>query len=105
MNEARIIDVWKQFGKIIRLGEIGVAAASGVKEHSVAMTAQFTQIASGPDDYAPIVTYIVPLAQRLAPVVTSLDRIENIGKTALDGYLRTLAPELALSDNASTDTI
>lgn len=105
MNEARLYEIWKQFGKVIRLSEIGVAYASGVRAHGTAMHVQFSQEAGGAEDFAVIQTFLVPTQQKINPVVGSLDRVASISKTSLESYLRTLAPELLLSANSSTPVI
>lgn len=105
MDQARLDFIWTQCGKVIRLAEVGVAAASGLKDHAVAMAAQFSREAGGPDDWAPISTYVVPLTQRLAPIVNSLERIDVVAKASMESFLRTLTPELGLSSSASTSTV
>lgn len=105
MDIVRITEVWKNLGKVVRLAELGEVYASGTKAHATALHAQFSQDASGADDYLPIQIYLVPTQQKINPVAAALDRLKGICKSSAESYLRTLAAELELSASSLTPTI
>lgn len=105
MNIQRLYEVFKNVGKIIRLTEISAAAASGVKEHAVAMHVQFAEGAGAGDDFAALQVYLVPAQQKVQPIAAALDRVQTICKANTEAYLRTLAEELSLSATSPTANV
>lgn len=105
MTSERIEEIFKNIGKVIRLGEIGAADASGIKTHMVHTVKQFADNAGADDLYDDLASYITPFNQRVAPVVAALERLEGIGTTTVQSYLRVIAPELDEPANAPAATV
>jgi hypothetical protein len=105
MTSARIIEIFKGIGKIIKLSDLGVADASGVKAQMVATVQQFGAQAGGADYWDDYTQVVGPLQERMKPTVAALDRIPAVAKASVEAYLRTIAPELNQSASASTTAI
>lgn len=105
MNEQRIAEFWALAGKLIKLADIGVADASGVKSHMVNTAAQFASQTGGQELYDDLVTTVIPLQTRVNAVVGSLERVPALVKGSMDSYLRAVASELGVSASASLPTI
>src|SRR3954453_10851354 len=105
MTGARINEVFKGFGKFIRLADVGAADASGVKAHMVATLQQFGQQAGGADYYDDLMTVVVPLETRVQPTVAALDRLATQAKAAVENYVRVIGSELGQPATATMAAI
>src|SRR5437660_3233794 len=84
MTNGRIIDVFKGLGKLIRLGAIGLADASGVKAHMVATLQQFGRQDGDSEQYDDYLKVVVPLETRVQPTIAAMERIPALAKASAD---------------------
>lgn len=94
MNATRIQTLFKTFGKILKLADIGVVNASGVKAHLVNTERQFSAGTDSLNPYAELITFAQPMMRSVQPVTQALDRVPMIAKAAVDNYVRAFGPEL-----------
>jgi hypothetical protein len=103
MTGARISEVFKSFGKLIKLDEIGQADASGLKS---ALVANMQQFAAQPgNDYDDLTTVVVPLTTRMQAAAGALDRVPAYVKASAEIYVRVIGSEMGQPAAASAATI
>ncbi len=101
MNAQRIQTVFRTLGKLIRLSDMGVANASGVKAHLAAVERQMTAYDDSADPYRELTTFLAPLVRSFQPVTQSLDRVSMMSKAAADNLLRAVASEFSQPTTAT----
>ncbi len=105
MTGPRIQHVFKLFGKFIKLDEIGVADASGLKSHMVATSDQFGQQGGGLDLYDDLTTVVMPLTTRMQATASALDRVPTLAKATAEVYVKVIGSEIGQPATASAATI
>jgi hypothetical protein len=105
MTGPRIQHIFKLFSKMIRLAEIGVADASGLKSHMVAVSDQFGQQGGGLDLYDDLTTVVMPLTTRIQAAAAALDRVPTLAKASAEIYVRVIGSEIGEPATASPATI
>src|SRR5438445_1230729 len=94
MTLDRIKELFKDFGKIIRLRNVAADNANDIKEVAVNTVKQFSQHTGGSDLFDDLMNVIVPLESRVQQVGGSLDRMPTICHSTVETYLRTISPEI-----------
>ncbi|HEV2294567.1 MAG TPA: hypothetical protein VGR35_11990 [Tepidisphaeraceae bacterium] len=105
MTPDRIRELFKIIGKLIRLGEIGAAAASGVKDHLVAVQEQFAAASGSKDPYGEMSSFLVPTLTNSRPPTQGMDRLTTIARSGADLYLSAVAAELGLPANSPAASV
>jgi len=105
MDSTRIQNLFRVFGKLVRLDELGDVYASGIKAHAVASEQQHAAADDAADPYGELTLFVAPLVRTVVPVAQALDRIGMIAKSAADNFIRVVGPELGQPSNAAPATI